>query len=87
VMPIMELGIPRHPDDDQVERYSMETMNASEAAKFEEHVPICETCQLRLGDTDAYVEAMRSAALIYRREQSSRRPATKPALARAGSPQ
>jgi anti-sigma factor RsiW len=86
-MAVIEFPINRHPNDDQREGYSMGTLNAKEVAELEEHLLICEICQVRLRDIDAFVEAMRSAASVYRREQSTRRPAAKPVLARAGSSQ
>jgi hypothetical protein len=85
-MAVIEFPMKRHPEDDQLEGYSLEILSQREIARLEEHFLICETCQERLTEMDTYVEAMR-AALMYRREQSSRRPATKPALAPAGSPE
>jgi hypothetical protein len=76
----MKVGMKRHPDEDQVERCSLETMDARKAAKFEEHLLICETCQDRLLEMDAYVDAMRRAALVYRHQQSSGRSRTKTAV-------
>ena len=60
-----------HPDEDQLERYSIDIMEARQAAAFEEHLLICDTCQDRLLDMETFVEAMRRAALVCRREQSS----------------
>jgi hypothetical protein len=81
LMPAMKL----HPDDEQLERYSMDTMSTREVAHFEEHTLICETCQGRLLHMDGYIESMRRAALAYRREQSSRRAGAKAAVALASA--
>ena len=50
-------------NDDSIERYSMQTLAADEAAVFEEHLLICETCQGRLAREDAFGHAIRYAAL------------------------
>jgi anti-sigma factor ChrR (cupin superfamily) len=85
LMLVMKVGMKRHPDEDQLERYSMEVMSTTQAVEIEEHLLICESCQEGLMDMDAYVEAIRRAALVYRREQSSRLLGrTNPAVFRAG---
>jgi len=61
-MLVMELEIERHADEDQLERYSMQTMKAREFADFEEHLLVCESCQERFQEMDAYVESMRRVA-------------------------
>jgi hypothetical protein len=62
-MLVMELEIERHADDDQLERYSMQTMKAKESAEFEEHLLVCESCQERFMEVDAYVESIRRVAV------------------------
>ena len=61
-MLVMELEIERHADEDQFERYSMQTMKARESAEFEEHLLVCETCQERFMEVDAYVGSIRRVA-------------------------
>ena len=61
-MLVMELEIAWHADEDQLERYSMQTMKARESAEFEEHLLVCERCQDRFMEIDAYVESMRRVA-------------------------
>jgi hypothetical protein len=48
--------------EEEIERYSMGAMPEAAIAPFEEHLLICESCQLRLAQTDAYVSAMREAS-------------------------
>ncbi len=55
-------------NDDSIERYSMCTLSEDEAARFEEHLLVCEVCQARLADQDAFGYAMRMAALELRRQ-------------------
>jgi anti-sigma factor RsiW len=58
----MAQDLNRHPDEGELEKYSMADLRAEEAAAFEEHLLQCEHCQQRLADADAYVAAMRRAA-------------------------
>jgi anti-sigma factor RsiW len=53
-----------HPDEGELEKYSMADLRDEEAAGFEEHLLHCERCQQRLAETDAYVAAMRRAAAL-----------------------
>jgi hypothetical protein len=55
-----------HLDEDEMERYSMGAMPEEAIAPLEEHLLICEPCQLRLAQTDAYVGAMRQATARLR---------------------
>jgi hypothetical protein len=50
-----------HPDEGELEKYSMSDLREEED-RFEEHLLHCEHCQRRLAETDAYVAAMRGAA-------------------------
>jgi len=61
-MLVMELEIERHADEDQFERYLMQTMKARESAEFEEHLLVCGSCQERFMEMDAYVKSMRRVA-------------------------
>ena len=61
-----------HLDDEEFERYSMGAMPEAAIAPFEEHLLVCEPCQLRLAQTDAYVGAMRQASARPRTEPLKR---------------
>ena len=61
-----------HVDDEELERYSMGAMPEAAIAPFEEHLLVCEPCQLRLAQTDAYVGAMRQASARLRTEPLKR---------------
>jgi len=60
-----------HLDDEEFERYSMGAMPEAAIAPFEEHLLVCEPCQLRLAQTDAYVGAMRQASRVLGRSLSN----------------
>jgi len=59
----------RHLADDELERYSMGDLSEPESGGLEEHLLLCERCQQRLDETDAYVVAMRDAAAGFRRRE------------------
>jgi hypothetical protein len=61
-----------HIDEDEIERYSMAAMPEGAIAPFEEHLLICESCQQRLAQSDAYVSAMRRASARLRTEPVKR---------------
>ena len=52
----------RHPDDEQIESYSAGTLPEPAQVPLEEHLLICDLCQNRLTEIDAYVAAMKEAA-------------------------
>ena len=56
----------RHIDEDEIEQYAMGATPEAAIAPFEEHLLICEPCQLRLAQADAYVSAMREASARLR---------------------
>ena len=56
-----EIHDPEHPEEDLLERYSLDLVSGEELQSFEEHLLICEECQDRLTESDAYVRAMRAA--------------------------
>ena len=62
----------RHIDEEEIERYSMGAMPEEATAPFEEHLLICQPCQLRLAQTDVYVSAMRLASARLRTEPLKR---------------
>jgi hypothetical protein len=58
----MQLGIGSHLDDADLEQYSMGRLLATRLAPFEEHLLACESCQDRLLETEAFVNAVRSVS-------------------------
>ena len=61
-----------HANEEEIERYSMGAMPEGATAPFEEHLLICQPCQLRLAQTDVYVSAMRQASARLRTEPLKR---------------
>ncbi len=51
-----------HPANDVLDQYAAGVLVGSDLVEFEEHLLVCEACQDRLAEVDAYREAMRSAA-------------------------
>jgi hypothetical protein len=51
-----------HIEDDELELYALGRLCESRVVAVEEHVLICESCQDRLAETEAYVQAVRAAA-------------------------
>jgi hypothetical protein len=62
---MLVIQLDRHLDEGQIESYSMQMGDAQEAARFEEHLLICETCQERLMEMDSYIASMRQAAGMW----------------------
>ena len=54
-----------HVCEDQLESYSIGNLAERHAARVEEHVLICETCQDRLADSDSWVRSLRRAVLNW----------------------
>jgi hypothetical protein len=52
----------RHPDDEQMESYSAGSLPEEARGPFEEHLLLCDLCQDRLTESDAYVAAIKEAA-------------------------
>jgi hypothetical protein len=50
-------------DDESLEEYSRGILPAEESAELEQHLLICESCQARLAQEDAFAASMRQAAL------------------------
>jgi hypothetical protein len=63
----MEPGPVDHISDELLERHSLAALQEPELAAVEEHLLVCPECQDRLEAADAYVKAMRGAALRSRR--------------------
>jgi hypothetical protein len=68
----MQLGIGPHLDDTDLEQYAMGTLLEDRLAPFEEHFLACDSCQDRLLEMEAFVNAMRSASPKLRPARSSR---------------
>jgi hypothetical protein len=60
----------RHISEAEVEQYSMSTLPEWQLALVEEHLLICEFCQNRVTQSDAYVVSMQDAALELREERT-----------------
>ena len=71
-MRVMFSDINRHLEAEEVERYSMGTIPEEEAARLEEHLLICESCQQRVTESDGYVSSMQRAALELRQSPAVR---------------
>ena len=52
-----------HGTDDQIERYTLGTLQEAETAALEEHLLICEACRERAENTEAFTTAMREALI------------------------
>jgi hypothetical protein len=65
----MELKIGPHLQESELEEYSMGQLPGSRVEVFEEHFLACDTCQDRLLEMEAYVNAMRSASPKLREQQ------------------
>ena len=64
----MGTGIDRHLNDEETERYAMGSVSEEEMARLEEHLLICEPCQVQVTESDVYVAAMEAAGMRLRRE-------------------
>jgi hypothetical protein len=58
----MQFGIGSHLEEPELEQYSMGTLPGTSLEVFEEHLLACDSCQDRLLEMEAYVNAMRSAS-------------------------
>jgi hypothetical protein len=65
-MKVLDMYADCHINEEEIERYSMGAMPEAAIAPFEEHLLICESCQLRLAQADVYVPAMRQASARLR---------------------
>lgn len=63
----------RHAQEETLEQYSMGRLSEAEVGPLEEHLLICPVCQDRLGETDAFIQAARSATQKLRSEPLSAR--------------
>jgi len=58
----MQFEIGSHPEETELEQYSMGALSEARLETFEEHLLACDPCQDRLLEMEAYVNAMRSAS-------------------------
>jgi hypothetical protein len=58
----MQFGIGSHLEEPELEEYSMGMLSEASLEAFEEHLLACDSCQDRLLEMEAYVNAMRSAS-------------------------
>jgi hypothetical protein len=65
----MQFGIGSHLEEPELEEYSMGTLSGASLEAFEEHLLACDSCQDRLLEMEAYVNAMRSASPKLREER------------------
>ena len=63
----------RHPDDDQMEEYSLGLLSPTEIPGFEQHVMGCPNCQDRVAEMDAHVQGMQAAAKELRAQEVRKR--------------
>src|SRR6185295_2822195 len=66
----MELGIGSHPEETEIEQYSMGILASERVQSFEEHFLACEPCQDQLLQMEAYVNAVRSVSPRLRAARS-----------------
>ena len=52
----------------------MDTLDAADAAAFDEHLLVCDECWMAVEVTDRYVRAMREAAERLRRDSTGSLP-------------
>jgi len=64
-----------HLDASQIESYCLGKVPEPEAAEVEEHLLICESCQQRVMECDAYLRSMRNASSRFRAEEQKPRKA------------
>ena len=74
----MNTGFVLHLTEDVLESYALGQLSPQDCAPAEEHLLICPTCQDRLDQTDAYIQAMKVATSILS-DRSLRRPQHTPA--------
>lgn len=58
-----------HLDDFQIEAYCNGKIPEPELTELEEHLLICESCQQRVLEGDAYIKSMQAASAHFRAEQ------------------
>ncbi|MGA7234156.1 MAG: hypothetical protein WBY44_00650 [Bryobacteraceae bacterium] len=57
----MHIDIDHHIEETTLERYSMGSLADEAAAEVEQHLLLCEACQIRVTEADAYIRAVKGA--------------------------
>src|SRR5258706_6372111 len=68
----MQLGIGPHLEETELEQYAMGRLPEERLASFEEHFLACDSCQDRLLEMDAYLNAVRSVSPKLRKTSRDR---------------
>lgn len=63
----------QHPDDSQIELYSLGVLEDGSIQYFEQHLLMCHECQDRVAEMDADVQGMQAAAREIRTRQALER--------------
>jgi anti-sigma factor RsiW len=58
---LMHIDIDHHIEEATLERYSMGSLADEAAAEVEQHLLLCEACQIRVTEADAYIRAVKGA--------------------------
>jgi hypothetical protein len=58
---LMDIDADNHIEETTLERYSMGSLAEGESAGVEQHLLICQICQTRVTEADAYIRAMKGA--------------------------
>lgn len=54
-----------HPDEDVFEKYVFNRLSEKETADFEEHLLVCEKCNITLEQTQEYIRLMKAGTAAY----------------------
>jgi Putative zinc-finger len=63
-----------HPGEDVFENYAFDRLSEREAAHFEEHLLVCESCQSKFAEADEYIQVMKAATAAYVTEHNGSPP-------------
>jgi anti-sigma factor RsiW len=63
----------QHPDESQIEAYSLGVLDEGFIQEFEQHLLTCHECQDRVAQMDAEVQGMQAAAREIRMKQALER--------------
>lgn len=66
----MEREGPEHLPEERLEAYALDSLSPDDAARIEEHLLFCVTCQNRLEGVERYARAMQAAAKRIREEHA-----------------
>ena len=69
----MSFQFEHHPNEETIELYSRGELDEPRSELLDEHILICEGCQIRLTEADRYGRAMKAGAARLRREENARR--------------